>query len=64
MSNRVTQVERWIWVLLYGGLLVLCLALAVGRGHAVLAWSLGTGGVAAAVAGLVLIVVRSRMTPK
>jgi hypothetical protein len=55
------RVESLVWVLIYGGLLLVALGWFVGAGSAVLGWALaGVGGVAAA-AGAVLIVVRSRM---
>jgi len=57
----VRAVENLIWVLIYGGLLVLCLGLFVGRESAGLGWSLGVGGAAASAAGVVLVWVRSRM---
>jgi hypothetical protein len=60
-NKRVSQVEAWTWILLYGGLLVLVLGLAIEGRDAALGWSLVTAGGVAAAAGLALIVVRSRM---
>jgi hypothetical protein len=55
------RIETLIWVLIYGGLLALCLGwfLSPTRGP----WGelLMTGGAVATLAGAVLIVVRSRM---
>jgi hypothetical protein len=55
------RIETLVWVLIYGGLLSGCLGwfLAPTRGP----WGelLMAGGVVAAAAGVVLIVVRSRM---
>ena len=52
--------ETWVWVLIYGGLLLLSLGVFVQRaGGAVGAVLLVAGG-AALVAGVVLVVVRSR----
>lgn len=62
-TDRVKKetVERWVWLLVYGGLLVLCLGVFVRRADAPLGWGLmGFGGLAA-VAGFALIYVRSRM---
>jgi hypothetical protein len=56
----VASLERWIWILVYGGLLMLCLGLFVRAADAALATvMMVTGGVAAA-AGVGLIFVRSR----
>ena len=64
MKSKIATVERWIWILLYGGLLTLCLGLAVEGRDSALGWSLVTGGGAAAAAGLFLIYLRSRMNAK
>jgi hypothetical protein len=62
---KTSTLETLIWVLIYGGLLVLSLSVFVGRESVVLGSTLGTAGVVAAAVGVVLIVVRSRMkTPK
>ena len=57
----VQRIETLVWVLIYGGLLAICLGwfLSPARGP----WGelLTTGGAIAAVAGVVLIVVRARM---
>ena len=58
-----TTVERWVWILVYGGLLTLCLGLFVERRDLALGWTLLTGGGAMAVTGIALIVIRSRMKP-
>ena len=65
MSDKnIARVERWIWVLLYVGLLTLVFGLVVEDRDFALGWSLVTGGGAAAAAGLFLIYVRSRMNAK
>ncbi len=53
--------EKLIWVLLYGGLLAICLSLFVTPRSAPLGWTLGVGGGVAAAAGVLLIWVRSRL---
>jgi hypothetical protein len=58
MSND--RLETLVWVLIYGGLLVLCLGLFVKRQDAAFGWSLVGFGAVAAVAGAVLVYVRSR----
>jgi hypothetical protein len=60
---KPSTIEVWVWVLVYGGLLTLCLGLAVGRSDAGLGWPLALGGAAVAAFGVVLIVVRSRLPP-
>lgn len=53
--------EKWVWLLIYGGLLTLALGLALLRSEAPWGWLLvGLGGMAAA-AGVVLIFVRARL---
>ena len=59
------RVEGWIWPLVFGGLLLLCVGIFVLRTSLGLGWTFVTLGALAALAGLALIVVRSRMqTPK
>jgi F0F1-type ATP synthase assembly protein I len=58
---KTTTVETLAWVLIYGGLLGASLGLFVQRQHDPIGWTLVVVGALAAVAGVVLIVVRSRM---
>jgi vacuolar-type H+-ATPase subunit I/STV1 len=53
--------EKLVWVLIYGGLLMVGLGLAVQRNDASLGWSMVGIGVIAAAVGAVLVWVRSRM---
>ncbi|GAA4339301.1 hypothetical protein GCM10023165_18550 [Variovorax defluvii] len=55
--------EKWTWVLIYGGLFLLILGIATGRQNEAFGWSVGVPGAALAVAGIVLIYVRSRLKP-
>ena len=55
--------EKWIWILIYGGLFLLILGIATGRANEVVGWSMAVPGVALAVVGVVLIYVRSRLKP-
>lgn len=57
MSNA--GLEKLVWVLIYGGLLVVCLGIFARRDDPVFGWSLIAGGAAVAVLGAVLIYVRS-----
>jgi hypothetical protein len=56
-----SKLETLTWVLIYGGLLLLCLGLFVQREMAAAGWTLVVVGALAAAAGAVLIWVRSRM---
>jgi hypothetical protein len=60
---KPSTVEALVWVLIYGGLLLLSLGLFVQRADGPLGWLLiATGGLLAA-GGVVLIYLRSRMGP-
>jgi hypothetical protein len=63
MPVNAAAVERWVWILIYGGLLSLCVGLFAGRSDAGLGAALVVGGVVAVLSGVLLIVVRSRMKP-
>ncbi len=58
MDNK--RLEQLIWVLIYGGLLVLALGLFMPRGEAGFGGLLIAAGAVAALLGAVLIVVRAR----
>ncbi len=60
---KTSTVEAWAWVLVYGGLVLLVLGLFVNPQDAVLGWRLLSSGGALALAGVLLIVLRSRMGP-
>lgn len=55
------RLEKWIWILIYGGLFLVILGIATGRADAMLGWLLAVPGAVAAGAGLALIYVRSRL---
>ncbi|MBO9647208.1 MAG: hypothetical protein J7605_01760 [Variovorax sp.] len=56
--------EKWIWILIYGGLLTLILGIATGRENEALGWAMGVPGAVVAAVGVVLIYVRSRLSNK
>jgi hypothetical protein len=56
----IAALDVLIWVLIYGGLLLVCLGVFVLRSAEGLGWGLIGVGAVAAVAGAALIVVRSR----
>lgn len=58
MSN--SRLEALVWILIYGGLLLLCLGWFVQPRDATLGGGLMVGGGAVAAVGVLLIVVRSR----
>lgn len=61
---RNATLEKLVWVLIYGGLVVVCMGLFIKRGDTGLGWWLIGGGAVAAVFGAVLIYIRSlRETP-
>ena len=62
MKLSTGRIELLVWVLIYGGLLLCGLGIALARGGQ--AWGTGIGvvGVVAALAGAVLVWVRSRMS--
>lgn len=55
------KLETLIWVLIYGGLIVLGLGLAVQRSDAALGWGLVVAGAVVAAVGALLVAVRARM---
>lgn len=59
MSTQKLEVA--IWALIFGGLVVLGLGVAVQRSDAALGWGLIALGAVAAAVGVVLIIVRSRI---
>jgi hypothetical protein len=58
---NVRRIEQWTWVLIYGGLIALCLGWFARPSAGPLGELLLTGGAIAAAAGVVLIWVRSRI---
>ena len=55
------RIEKWTWLLIYGGLLLLSLSLFLLRSHAAMGWTLLLAGAAGVVVGVVLVVLRSKM---
>ena len=64
MKPAAERIETWVWVLIYGGLLVCGLGVALSRGGLDYGWSILVAGLVIAVAGAVLIYVRSRMSDR
>lgn len=63
MASRRTlaRIDVLAWVLIYGGLFALVLGIASHGATAIGGWSLSVVGTVAALAGVVLIVVRARL---
>jgi hypothetical protein len=61
MKVSPERLDKIIWTLIFGGLLVLCLGLFVQRQSDGLGWTLLVGGGVAAALGAALVGVRSRM---
>lgn len=58
---KPSTTEKWVWILIYGGLLSVGLGIALQqRGSPALGWTLTVGGGAVAGLGVLLIWVRSR----
>ena len=53
--------EKWIWILIYGGLFLVILGIATGRTEEALGWTMAVPGAIIAVVGVVLIYVRARL---
>lgn len=58
---KPSTLETWIWSLIYGGLIAVCLGIFVARQNDVLGTVLGVAGGVVAVVGFALIYVRSRL---
>ncbi len=61
MNVPASRVDVLVWVLIYGGLLGAGLGIALERSGRGIGWSLIACGAVLAVAGTILIWVRSRM---
>ena len=55
------RLEKWIWILIYGGLFLVILGIATGRTDPMTGWLMAVPGALATVVGSVLIYVRSRL---
>ena len=64
-DRRLARIDTWVWTLVYGGLLGLVLGLFVLReDDAVLGHGLVWGGGIVAALGVLLLLLRARMTPR
>ena len=60
-NTKLVRMERMVWLLIYGGLLSIVIAHFLGETDEILAHTMRILGLAAVVAGGVLIYVRSRL---
>jgi hypothetical protein len=63
MTSEMTikRIQTWTWVLIFGGLFLLVAAFIGVSGGLGFNWYLGVLGIAATLAGAILVWVRSRM---
>ena len=64
MKLSAGRIEALVWVLIYGGLIVFGLGMALSRGGLGYGWGVSIAGIVIAVAGVVLVYVRSRMSDR
>ena len=59
--STAARIQKWSWILIYVGMVLLALGLSVQRVDTALGWGIAATGIALIVAGIVLVWVRSRM---
>ncbi len=59
--SAATRVQKWVWILIYLGMILLALGLSVQRSDASIGWVIAALGIAAIGVGILLIWIRSRM---
>ena len=60
-TSTAARIQKWTWILIYVGIVLLALGLSVQRTDAALGWGIAAPGIAAIVVGIALIWLRSRM---
>jgi hypothetical protein len=61
-AKTLAWIERLAWIAIYAGCFAIVLGIVSGEVHIIAGWSLGVLGGIAVAAGIVLIIVRSRLT--
>jgi hypothetical protein len=61
MPTLAARIQKWIWVLVYAGIVLVGLGLMVRRDDAAIGWGIAAAGTASIVVGIALIWMRSRM---
>ena len=57
----IKRIESLTWLLIYGGMILFAIGVSLHSGDAATGWVVACVGVAATIAGAVLVYVRSRM---
>ena len=60
---QIKRLEKWTWLLIYGGMLGISLGWFIQTGNAALGLTLMIGGGTVAAIGVALIFVRARLGP-
>ena len=60
-TTTAQRLEKWCWILIFLGMILLPLGLAVQRSDAALGWGIAAPGILMIVAGIAMIWARSRM---
>jgi hypothetical protein len=63
-ESTLKRLDVLVWALIYGGLLLLVLGIASHDETAIAGWSMTILGGLSALAGIILLLVRARMTPR
>ena len=61
MTSTAQRIEKWCWILIFVGMILLALGLSVLRSDVALGWGIAAPGILMIVVGIVLIWVRSRI---
>lgn len=60
-DERLMRIQRWVWILIYGGLLAISLSQFLPTSESTMALYLLAGGLVATVLGVLLIYIRSKL---
>ena len=58
---NAARIQKWVWILIYGGMFLLALGLSVQLRDESLGWGIAAPGIALIAAGILLIWLRSRI---
>ncbi len=61
-ARNLDLIDRLIWTLIYGGLILVALALATGGASVLASWSMAVPGGVAIIVGIVLVAIRPSLT--
>ena len=60
-AAAVARLQKWAWILIYVGIVMVAFGLSLRSSDALLAWSIGLPGAVLIVVGIMMIWVRSRI---